>query len=63
VEKLADVGGVLATEIYAIEDGFVAIEQGEDTVVLLSPDELLVVIRQLQAFYDNRARWREPQPS
>lgn len=56
------IGGVLETEIYTIDDGFVAIEQAQDTVVVLAPDELLTVIRELQAYYDNRARWQEPTP-
>ncbi len=54
------IGGVFATEIYAVDDGFLAIEQAFDTVVLLAPDELLVVIRELQARYDSRAQWQEP---
>jgi hypothetical protein len=51
---------VLETEIYAIDDGFVAIEQAQDTVVLLAPDELLLIIRELQAYYDTRVEWQEP---
>jgi hypothetical protein len=62
VKNLTSIGGVFGTEIYATDDGFVAIEQTEDTVVLLVPDELLSVIRELQAYYDSRARWQEPQP-
>ena len=57
-----NIGGVLETEIYAIDDGFVAIEQTHDTVVVLAPDELLVIIRELQAYYDTRIRWQEPTP-
>ena len=56
------IGGVLSTEIYSIDDGFVAIEQAQDAVVLLAPDELLIVIRELQAYYDTRRRWQEPTP-
>jgi hypothetical protein len=56
------IGGVFATEVYAVDDGFLAIEQAFDTVVLLAPDELLAVIKELQAHYDNRARWQEPTP-
>ncbi len=55
-----NIGGVFDTEIYAIDDGFLAIQQGLGTVVLLAPDELLLVIRELQAHYDSRARWQEP---
>jgi hypothetical protein len=52
--------GMVETEIYTTDDGFVAIEQPNDTVVLLSADQLLSVIRELQAYYDNRAEWQEP---
>jgi hypothetical protein len=54
------IGGVLATEIYSIDDGFVAIEQAQDAVVVLAPDELLTIIRELQAYYDTRIQWQEP---
>jgi hypothetical protein len=54
------IGGVLATEIYSIDDGFVAIEQAQDAVVVLAPDELLTFIRELQAYYDTRIQWQEP---
>ena len=54
------IGGVFETEIYEIDDGFLAIEQAFNTVVLLAPDELLVVIEKLQAHYANRAKWQEP---
>jgi hypothetical protein len=54
------IGGVFATEVYPIDDGYVAIEQACGTVVLLAPDELLLIIKELQAHYDNRARWQEP---
>jgi hypothetical protein len=52
--------GMVETEIYTTDDGFVAIEQPNDTVVLLSADQLLAVIRELQACYDNRGEWQEP---
>lgn len=55
-----NIGGVFSTKVYTVEDGFVAIEQGSDTTVLLSPDELLTVIRELQAQYEKRAQWQEP---
>jgi type IV secretory pathway protease TraF len=54
------IGGVLRTEIYSIDDGFVAIEQAQDAVVVLAADELLMIIRELQAYYDARMRWQEP---
>jgi hypothetical protein len=56
------IGGVLETEIYSIDDGLVAIEQAQDTVVLLAADELLMIIRELQAYYDARTLWQEPTP-
>jgi hypothetical protein len=52
--------GLVETEIYTTDDGLVAIEQPNDTVVLLSVDQLLAVIRELQACYDNRSEWQEP---
>ena len=54
------IGGVFATEIYVIDDGYLAIEQAFGTVVLLAPDELPVVIKELQTHYDSRAQWQEP---
>ena len=56
------IGGVLETDIYSIDDGFVAIEQAQGAVVLLAADELLMIIRVLQAYYDARMRWQEPTP-
>jgi hypothetical protein len=56
------IGGVLETKIYSIDDGFVAIEQAQDAVVLLAPDELLLIIRELQAYYDARIRWQDATP-
>ena len=54
------IAGMVETEIYTTDDGFVAIEQPNDTVVLPSADQLLAVIRELQSCYDNRAEWQEP---
>lgn len=54
------IDGVFGTEIYTIEDGQIVIEQACNAVVRLVPDELLTVIRTLQAHYDDRARWQEP---
>jgi hypothetical protein len=56
------IGGVLETEVYSIDDGLVAIEQVQNTVVLVAADDLLRVIRELQAFYDGRTRWQDPTP-
>ena len=58
----AKIGGVLETEIYSIDDGFVVIEQARDTVVLLAPDELLMIIKELQSYYDSRIQWQDPTP-
>lgn len=55
----AKIRGVLKTEIYPIDDGCVAIQQ-DKAVVLLAPDELLLVIKELQAYYDRRKQWQEP---
>ena len=55
-----NIGGVFDTEIYELDDGYLAIEQSFGTVVLLAPDELLAVIERLQAHYANRAQWQEP---
>lgn len=57
----ARIGGVLTTEIYATDDGFVALEQSTRAAVVLAPDEVLVLIRELQSFYDRRAEWQEPE--
>jgi hypothetical protein len=54
------IDGVFGTEIYTIDDGHIVIEQAFNTSVRLAPDELLTVIRTLQAHYDNRAQWQEP---
>jgi hypothetical protein len=53
------ISGVIKTEIYQVEDGFLAIKQADNTV-LLAPDELLTVIQALQVHYDRRAQWQEP---
>jgi len=48
------VEGVFETEIHATDNGLLAIEQANDIVVLLSPDQLLPVIEELRAYYDAR---------
>ena len=58
----AAVEGVFATEIYVTDDGFLAIEQENDIVVLLSADQLVPVIKELRAYYDTRATWQEAKP-
>jgi hypothetical protein len=54
------IGGMFDTEIYEIDDGYLVIEQAPGTAVLFAPDELKLVIEDLQARYDSRARWQEP---
>jgi hypothetical protein len=56
------IGGVLQTEVYAMSDGCIAIEQVQNTVVRLAADELPTIITELQAYYDNRTRWQDPMP-
>ena len=52
--------GLFEIEIYPTDHGLLAIEQASETVILLTADQLLAVIQQLHAYYDTRARWREP---
>jgi hypothetical protein len=51
--------GIFDTEIYATDDGYVAIEQAQDVIVLLSADVLPPVISVLQRYYDDRSKWQE----
>jgi hypothetical protein len=57
-------GGVVETEIYTTEGGYVAIRQeaadaAAEQVCILSADQLPQLIRELQALYDDRKRWQE----
>jgi hypothetical protein len=54
--------GMFETAIYPTDDGLLAIEQANDTVVVLSADQLLAVIQELRAYYDTRTQWREATP-
>jgi hypothetical protein len=53
--------GTFATEIYTTDDGLLAIEQANN-IVVLSADEIVVVIEKLRAYYDSRAQWQEATP-
>lgn len=61
---MATISGVIDTEIFTTDDGFVAIQQSRRndsvTSVLLSPDQLLAVIEQLRKCHDQRRQWQEP---
>ena len=54
--------GMFETEIYSTDDGLLAIEQPNNTVVLLSAEQLLAVIQKLRAYYDTRTQWQEATP-
>ena len=54
--------GMFETEIYSTDDGLLAIEQPNNTVVLLSAEQLLAVIQKLRAYYDARTQWQEATP-
>lgn len=47
-------------KIYPTPDGCVAIEQSTDSVVVLSAEQILRVIKQLHVCYDYCATWKEP---
>jgi hypothetical protein len=47
-------------KIYTTPDGRVAIEQSTQSVVVLSADQILRVIKELHACYDYCAAWKEP---
>jgi hypothetical protein len=56
------INATYATEIYTTQGGYVAIKQedpmgDEDSVVLLSAEQLAVVIGELQALLDTREDW------
>jgi hypothetical protein len=59
--------GLIETDIYTTEGGYVALKQpsqqeGNDSVCLLSADQLPDVIRELQKLYADRQRWAEAAP-
>jgi hypothetical protein len=56
------INGLIRLDIYTTEGGYVALKQpsqlgGDDSVCLLSVDQLPDVIRELQALYADRQRW------
>ena len=59
--------GVIQTDIYTTEGGYVALKQpsqlgGDDSVCLLSVDQLPDVISELQELYASRQRWEDATP-
>jgi hypothetical protein len=57
-------GGIVETEIYTTEGGYVAIRQpaptsADEQICLLSADQLPELIRELAALYDDRKTWEE----
>ena len=51
-----------SAKVYTTADGRVAIEQSKEAVVVLSPEQILAVIRELHVCYDYCAAWKEPTP-
>jgi hypothetical protein len=49
----------LQPKVYTTPDGHVAIEQSNQSVVI-SPEQILRVIRELHVCYDYCAAWKEP---
>ena len=47
-------------KVYTTPDGCVVIEQSTASVVVLSADQILEVIKELHACYDYCATWKEP---
>jgi hypothetical protein len=59
--------GLIQTDIYTTEGGYVALKQpsqlgGDDSICLLSVDQLPDVIGELQTLYANRQRWEGSTP-
>ena len=48
--------------VYTAPDGCVVIEQSADSVVVLSAEQILAVIKELHACYDYCAAWKEATP-
>jgi hypothetical protein len=46
-------------KVYTMPNGRVAIEQSTQSVVVLSADQILRVIKELHACYDYCAAWKE----
>lgn len=56
---MSNIDADLQPNVYTTPDGHVAIELSNQAV-MLSPDEVLRVIRELQVCYDYCAAWKEP---
>jgi hypothetical protein len=59
--------GLIQIDIYTTEGGYVALKQpsqlgGDDSICLLSVDQLPEVIGELETLYENRQRWAETTP-
>jgi hypothetical protein len=47
-------------KVYTTADGRVTIEQSSESIVVLSADQIVKVIKELHACYDYCAAWKEP---
>jgi hypothetical protein len=56
----ADIEQQVQTKVYTTPDGRAVIEQSKDSVVVLSADQIVAVIKELHACYDYCAAWKEP---
>jgi hypothetical protein len=56
----ANIDASAPPKVYTTADGRVAIEQSADSIVLLSAEQIVRVIRELHACYDYCAVWKEP---
>ena len=52
----------LTPKVYTTPDGRTIIEQSSDSVVVLSAEQILTVIKQLHVCYDYCAAWKQPPP-
>jgi hypothetical protein len=64
---IKQIDGAIETQVFVTEGGFVAIRQPArldrtDQICLLSADQILPIVRELQALYDNRREWDEVSP-
>jgi hypothetical protein len=58
----ADIENSDRPRVYTTPEGRVVIEQSADSVVVLSPEQILTVIKELHACYDYCAAWKESAP-
>ena len=61
------IDGQIRVDIYTTEEGYVALKQpsqlgGDDSLCLLSVDQLPDVIRELEALYADRHLWVDATP-